>query len=831
MNCLDRDDLPQYPAVLQRLPHTILLKTMIAILVLLILSVTSVVRASDYEETPIPAGELQLLPGFYAEKLITVPRDYASWINMTFDPQGRIIASHQGNRICRISLAPLGQRNAKTIVTTLAVNIGNLHGMTYALGSLYCVTSGVFRLRDTDGRGEFGPPELLMKIPGANEHGPHGIVMGPQQDWLYVVAGNTTGMPEQITHDHVSRINPTNRANVPNPNGWVMRISLDGKRRELVCLGLRNAYDLAFNSIGELFTYDSDNEGYHGLPWYRPTNVYHVRLGADFGWRQSPQNLQSYYSDSLPPAVEVGPGSPTGVIFGAETAFPEKYQRAMFACDWSYGRIYAIHFQQSGASYQATAELFASGRPLPSTDIAVGPDGALYFITGGRGMQSHLYRIYWGQAAASIHEHRPEGRQDIPTVFKQRRLLEQHDPIRNEPPLESIWEWLGDDDRAMRYAARSALEGREIQLWGERALSENDIPTKLEALVALARKGDPELASHILRSVRTLRWKLLSVDQRHSALRIAQLVIQRMGIPAEYERSVLVDYFDETYPTPDENLNQEIAKLLYDLSSDRSVVSSITDRTLTVLEQCPNLMQQIHYLRLIARSGIDTFTDAQRQRLAKSVAVDELSAIANRPYAEQGLEFQKMIADLGLERAEDTTPTTRSFVRRWTVNELAELLYDDTLRTGNTDSGKRVFREARCAHCHRIGNSGGVLGPPLDGLAGRFSPQVILESIIRPSAVIADQYRSTSFALVDGKILTGQVVNLGGGAYDVQVDPYHPFGRTKIHVEEVEQTRPSDVSLMPTGILDTFTRKEIQDLLTYLLRSGDLSVNGSPKEH
>ena len=36
---------------------------------------------------------------------------------------------------------------------------------------------------------------------------------------------------------------------------------------------------------GELFTFDSDDEGDMGLPWYRPARICHVVSGVDWGWR------------------------------------------------------------------------------------------------------------------------------------------------------------------------------------------------------------------------------------------------------------------------------------------------------------------------------------------------------------------------------------------------------------------------------------------------------------------------------------------------------------------------------------------------------------------
>ena len=55
--------------------------------------------------------------------------------------------------------------------------------------------------------------------------------------------------------------------------------------------------------------------------------------------------------------------------------------------------MYAVHFTPDGSSYTAVKEEFLSRTPLPLTDVAIGPDGAMYFMIGGRGAQSELYRV------------------------------------------------------------------------------------------------------------------------------------------------------------------------------------------------------------------------------------------------------------------------------------------------------------------------------------------------------------------------------------------------------------------------------------------------------
>ena len=70
------------------------------------------------------------------------------------------------------------------------------------------------------------------------------------------------------------------------------------------------------------------------------------------------------WEDNLPPTVDIGPGSPTGVGFGYGAKFPQKYQDAFYICDWSYGKMYAVHLKKSGAGYTADFEEFMAAQPL-----------------------------------------------------------------------------------------------------------------------------------------------------------------------------------------------------------------------------------------------------------------------------------------------------------------------------------------------------------------------------------------------------------------------------------------------------------------------------------
>ena len=282
--------------------------------------------------------------------------------------------------------------------------------MLVAFDSLYVSGSGsqgvgLYRLRDTDGDDQYDQVTHLKEIRGGGEHGPHGLRLTPDGKSIMLVAGNHTLPPEGFQSSLVPKnwgedqLLPRqwdangHARGILAPGGWIARTDPDGKTWEIFSSGYRNSYDIAFNAEGDLFAYDSDMEWDMGMPWYRPTRAVHATSGSEFGWRSGTGKWPAYYVDSLPPMLNIGPGSPVGVTFGYGAKFPAKYQKALYLCDWTFGTIYALHLEPHGSTYKAVKEEFLSRTPLPLTDAAVGPDGALYFTIGGRGTQSELFRV------------------------------------------------------------------------------------------------------------------------------------------------------------------------------------------------------------------------------------------------------------------------------------------------------------------------------------------------------------------------------------------------------------------------------------------------------
>ena len=142
--------------------------------------------------------------------------------------------------------------------------------------------------------------------------------------------------------------------------------------------------------------------------------------------------------DSLPPMIDIGPGSPTGIVFGTGAKFPERYQRALFILDWTFGTIYALHLEPDGASYRAVKEEFLWAKPLGVTDVTIGRDGALYFTVGGRGSQSALYRVRY-TGLESTEPAAPRAADAGTEARAQRRALEAFHGRVDAAAVEAAW--------------------------------------------------------------------------------------------------------------------------------------------------------------------------------------------------------------------------------------------------------------------------------------------------------------------------------------------------------------------------------------------------------
>ena len=816
------------------------------------------------KKTSAPAEELTVAPGFQVELLRSAEKDEGSWISMAVDPKGRLIVSPQQDDrpLLRITLTKAGQV-AK--VETIPAPVKQAMGMCYAHDSLYVNAhgpegTGLYRLIDANHNDRFDTNEVhfLKRIGGEGEHGYHAVVEGPD-GMIYVMNGNHTKLPEGLAansphrnyqEDHLlpRQWDANGHAvGILAPGGHVLRTDPEGKNWELMLAGFRNSYDFAFSASGEMFTFDSDMEWDWGLPWYRPTRILHCVTGGEYGWRSGAGKWPDYYADSLPAAVDIGVGCPTGVKFGTKSNFPKKYQQALYAMDWSYGRLFAINLHEQGASYTGDYEVFVKGKPLNLTDLEFGKDGAMYFITGGRGTQSGLYRVsFTGDKALrrELNQVAKPGKA-ASDARELRHKLEAFHGKTDPGAVEFAWPHLQSYDRFIRNAARIAIESQPVATWQNRALSESDAQGGLTALLALARCGGKETQHDLLMALRKFPLQSLPENQQLEKLRVIQLSYTRQGRPDAELVNLTIEKLGAMFPSKSDRVNRELVQVLIYLEAP-----GVAAKTLELIAKAPTLEEQTYYIYHLRnlKTGwtieqrsryFAWFTQLRKQANAGTKHPAQLLQWfkeADRDYAD-GASYNKYLVNIRNDAIATLTAPEKAglkllieekigappwkavkqhkLVQEWTVAALESRLGE--VKSGRDfESGKAAFNDAQCIVCHRIANAGGSVGPELAAASSKYTLHDILESMIEPSKVVSDQFVTYDIMKKDGESVSGRIVDENAERIVLMPSPMSAETLEEVRIADIARRTPSKISPMPTGLLNNLTAEEILDLLAYI---------------
>ncbi|MGD9721035.1 MAG: c-type cytochrome [Pirellulales bacterium] len=508
-------------------------------------------------------GRFRVTPEFHVEWVID-PKDTGSLICMAFDEFGQIIAARENGPL--VVIRDDDKDGLVDNVSTYCDTVKNCQGLLPISGKVYVIGegpegAGMYRLADEDHDGRIDKTETVLKFTGEmREHGPHALALGPD-GLLYMIAGNFSHVADSFAeaspyHDYYEGDLITPRyedasghaVGIKAPGGTVIRTDTSGTAVELFAGGLQNPYDLAFNAAGDLFTCDSDMEWDMGMSWYRPTRLVHVSAGSEFGWRSGWAKWPKYFVDSLPPTLELGRGSPAGIESYDHFMYPRRFHNTLFVCDWSRGRILCVRPKQHGATYRATAEVFVEGQPLNVTDIAVGPDGWLYFCTGGRDTEGGIYRVVWDGKVPPEMKNRGQGL----------------NAALNQPQLQSAWgrqqvalvkQQLGDkwgpqlivvakDTKAPAHVRVRALE--LLQLYGPSPSAELLVEMSRDKSPLLRTKAARLMGLHIDDATKARLADLL-IDPDLAVERAACESIVRGAVPVDADRLLPLLFSPDRY--------------------------------------------------------------------------------------------------------------------------------------------------------------------------------------------------------------------------------------------------------------------------------------------
>ena len=813
---------------------------MIRHLLLILLAITGL-----HAENPFRVPE-----GFEIAKFAGDDLTHDTWA-MTISRDGKVAVSGPGYIKVLLDTDNDGVADQAEVVFNKA---RNPHGLLWNGDDLLSVQpEGIFLHRTPPGETlPGGDPELFYKLPGGGgEHGPHGIRRGPD-GWFYVACGNNT---------NISKGNITTATSpITDPSqGTILRISPDGKQSEVIAHGFRNQYDLAFNQHGHLFTFDSDGERDHQLPWYSYCRVFHIRVGGHHGWllpgHQRSFNRPPYFFDSATRLNEIDRGSPTGVEVYRHTQFPEPYRDGLFFACWTYGRVYFTPLTPKGESYEShDHETFlepVGNLGFAPSDLAVHPlTGDLYVSVGGRGTRGAVYRVSYpnGRKAAkpvalyetprdwSIHKDRitapaPLSPDQALTLFEKAK-----DPSTRLNAIRHLMLTMGDisTNEARRRIDAGYTANKPDALAGE---------LRRRALFLMTEAFDPQDPGHPQQYEIARLLAMLKADT-NAAMEGVASALTRSSHPTHDAHYL---FCLSQMPGPRESVRDKIARGFLEIDRKIEERNLLTDRNWGV-----NLRDALK-----AQLEFDSGT-ADRMARSKKISPASVHLLSLLPEKDHRSMAQAMVSSphgwnrealvfvekhmplpglkpllTTLRGAWKSAPQLRTdlagFLSRHGTEEdrkiasefqrppttridltpFAEKMKIVDWEKGDSTRGQATYARYNCTTCHS-GNR--RLGPSLRNITKRFNRNDLFRHINEPNLSLSDLYKAT-------QITTAEGVYIGMKVYSSEAQTILETGSNetiRFSRHDILSERSPNRSPMPAGLLLGASPEELADLYAYL---------------
>jgi putative membrane-bound dehydrogenase-like protein len=739
---------------------------------------------------------------------------------------------------------------------------------------------------------------LLTGFMGVNhDHSLHSVTVGPDGKWVFN-SGNTGGMFTDRS-GRTFRIFGSYRPDPVGPftfpfdpalyagkasddghvyvGGFTVRMNPDGTHAEIIGSNYRNSYEQSITSFGDVFQNDNDDPPACRVSW--------VMEGANFGF-SSNDGQRTWQADRRPgqsvpvaewrqddpgimPAGDIyGGGAPTGNVFYEGGALGAAWAGTFFSADAGRNEIFAYHPQRNGAGFaleravfltsnrkqQYAGSDFVGGNSTAKgavetlfrpSDIAVGPDGALYVtdwmdarVGGHQDLDTGTFGAIYRIAPKGFVPHIPaidrtttagliaalrspavnvravgfdglkaRGASAVDAVAA---LLADSSPYVRARALYLLYQ-LGPDGRqraglpqaqtdpAFRIAAYRAMRRAGLDVAAVSAALAKDRDPGVRREVAVAMRDQPASTSLAILS-----------DIAHGYDGRDRVYLEALGTGATGKEPELYARLKQDLGMkPDaQSWSPAFARIAWRLHVPSVVPEAAARAQSTTLPLADR------------RLAVDTlaFVDTP----AASAAMLTVAA-ADGPLREQatwwllnrmsntwaGHDLAPAMKRLGIY--DPSSIVLKEAIVPAPTPDLPALSVDEIVRlTGNAARGKAS--SARCLMCHVINGVGADVGPGLDGWGAGKSAQVIAAAIVTPSAEIAAGFDATELQTKDGVTIHGLVIKQG--------DPLmmrSPGGVTQvIPADRVAARRPLRRSLMMSAAQLGMNAQDVADLIAFL---------------
>lgn len=222
--------------------------------------------------------------------------------------------------------------------------------------------------------------------------------------------------------------------------------------------------------------------------------------------------------------------------------------------------------------------------------------------------------------------------------------------------------------------------------------------------------------------------------------------------------------------------------------------------------------------KLLSMGKAETFEFRAPQELGE---YDYICTYPGHYQLMNGVMFVVEDVDTWMAENKDTTQgPERKFVREWVVGDFAGEL-DKDVASRSLEKGEAVFKAASCAVCHLPNEKGGRVGPDLSDGAKVLDALAMLTEMLDPSKVINEEYTSwqlkieTEDAFAENTIY-GLIVEENDHFVRILPNPLQDIEGITVSTNKIQERTPAPLSTMPNGLLNSYTREEILDLVAYL---------------
>ncbi len=160
--------------------------------------------------------------------------------------------------------------------------------------------------------------------------------------------------------------------------------------------------------------------------------------------------------------------------------------------------------------------------------------------------------------------------------------------------------------------------------------------------------------------------------------------------------------------------------------------------------------------------------------------------------------------------------------------ERMRTLVDRVARLGVASKGEKIYRREKlaCFTCHAIGGAGGSVGPDLSSIGTTSPTDYLIESLLEPEKKVKEYYRSKSYILSDGRLLTGIPKSSNQDETKVMLEDGKVVTLTAGMILQVNDAP----SLMPNGLVDPLGEDEFLHLVRFLSELGKVGTYSLPSQ-